>query len=452
MTIKPTVPSPTRSGDYLDRWDPENPAFWEAQGKKRAWASLTVTTASLLFAFATWFMVSALVVKLPNIGFQLTTGQLFWLAAMPGLAAGTLRIMHTFLIPMFGSRKVVSVSTALLLLPAIGWGLAVQNPETPFAVLMLLAFLAGLGGGNFSSFMPATSLYFPKKLQGTALGIQAGIGNFGVSLTQFVTPWIIGVGFAGGMLGSAQNFVKGEQRSLIYLQNAALWYVPLIVVCAVLAYVVLRSVPVRATWREQADIYRDKHNWIMTSLYMATFGTFSGLAAAFPLLIGKLYGKLDGAPDPLMFAFLGPLVGSLVRVVFGGVADKVGGAKLTTISVVGMMISAIAVTFFTTPTSMSEFPFFVASMLGIFFFAGIGNASTFKQIPGIFPPRQAGGVIGWTAAIAAYGPFIVSVLIGAVLGAFGNPNAFFLGAAAFYAVNAVLNWYFYARKGAERPC
>jgi MFS transporter, NNP family, nitrate/nitrite transporter len=181
-------------GAWLDRWEPENEAFFEEVGKPIAWRTLIVTTFCLTLAFATWFMVSAIVVKLKGVGFTLTQAQEFWLLAMPGLAAGSLRIVHTFLVPIFGTRKTVTVSTLLLVLPCVGWGWVVQNPQTPYWVLMVLAFLAGLGGGNFSSFMPSTSLFFPKKKLGTALGIQAGIGNFGVSLVQFLIPVVIGIG------------------------------------------------------------------------------------------------------------------------------------------------------------------------------------------------------------------------------------------------------------------
>lgn len=179
------------SGTWLEQWEPENAEFWRKTGSAIAWKTLTITTTTLVLSFATWFMMSAIVVRLPSIGFKYDTMQLFWLAAMPGLAGGTLRILHTFLIPIFGSRHVITVATLLKLFPCLGIGLAVMNPDTPFWVFMLLAFAAGFGGGDFSSYMPSTSIFFPKRLQGTALGIQAGIGNFGVSVAQFVTPWII---------------------------------------------------------------------------------------------------------------------------------------------------------------------------------------------------------------------------------------------------------------------
>lgn len=442
----------TTSGTWLGHWEPENEAFWEQQGKALAWRTLWITTANLMMAFIVWFMVSALVVRLPNVGFALTTSQLFWLAAMPGLAGGTLRIVHTFLVPLYGTRHVVTFSTLALLIPVVGWIVAVQDPATPYWVLLLLAFLAGLGGGNFSSFMPSTSLFFPKRLQGTALAIQAGIGNFGVSVVQFVTPWIIGVALFGALAGSPQVLTRGDATSHVWLQNAALIYVPFILLFAALAWFGLKSVPVRANFREQLDIFKLKHGLFMTSLYIMTFGSFSGYAATFPLLIREVYGSFDGAPDPLTWAFLGPLVGSVMRVVAGPISDRFGGAIVTHWSGIGLLVCAVGVTFFTQPDSLAQFPYFVAFMLGLFVFAGVGNASTFKQMPMLFPPRQAAGIIGWTAAVAAYGPFAAGMLIGLSFGLFGSPNAFFWWAAIFYAGNIALNWWYYARKGAEAPC
>jgi NNP family nitrate/nitrite transporter-like MFS transporter len=440
-------------GEWLSDWRPEDGGFWESKGKRLAWRTLVITTANLTMAFIVWFVVSALVVRLPAIGFQLTSSQLFWLAAMPGLAGGTLRIIHTFLTPLYGTRKVVALSTLSLLIPAVGWFYAVQDPTTPFWVLMVLAFLAGLGGGNFSSFMPSTSLFFPKRLQGTALAIQAGIGNFGVSVVQFVTPWVIGFALAGSLLGEAQTLTRpsGETAS-IWLQNATAIYVPFIIVFAIAAWLMLKSVPVRANFREQLDIFKEKHGFNMTLLYIMTFGSFSGLSATFPLLIKQIYGPLEGAPDPLTYAFLGPLVGSAARILAGPVSDRLGGARVTHWSGIGMFVSALAVTFFTAPTSMASFPWFVAAMLALFFFAGVGNASTFKQMPMIFPPRQAGGVIGWTGAMAAYGPFAVGLMLGYASDWFGSFNPFFYWAAFFYLVCIGINWWFYARRGAEKPC
>jgi len=450
--VEAVVPPKVHHGHgWIETWTPENEEFWARSGSRIAWRTLVVTTASLIVSFATWFMVSALVVQLTGVGFQLSTGELFWLAAMPGLAGGTLRIAHMFLVPMYGTRLVVTVSTFLLLIPSIGWGLVVQNSNAPYWLLLLLGFAAGLGGGNFSSFMPSTSFFFPKRLQGTALGIQAGLGNLGVSIAQFVTPAIIGVALVGG-LGGSQTFTKGATTKTVYLQNAALWFVPLILILGVVAWFTLKSVPVRANFREQFDIFSDKYTWFMTSLYIMTFGSFSGFSSTFPLMIKELYGDFDNAPVPLTYAFLGPLIGSVIRMAAGPLADRVGGALLTQIAGIGMIGSAVAVTRFTNPSSVDEFGWFLGMMLALFFFAGLGNASTFRQMPFCFMPRQASGVIGWTAAVAAYGPFFFSILIGMAIGRLGSPNAFFYGAAVFYLINLYINWRYFLRKGAPKPC
>lgn len=444
---------------WLTTWSPENNEFWESQGKRIAWRTLTVTTIALFLSFASWFMMSAIVTKLPGLGFKFTQPQLFWLAAMPGLAGGTLRIVHTFLIPIFGTRHTISISTLTKLLPCVGVGLAILDPNTPYWVFLVLAFTTGFGGGDFSSFMPSTNLFFPKRLKGTALGIQAGIGNFGVSLAQFITPVMLGL--------TASYFpitffnVTPEAKSSMglietYLITPAFWYnVPIIIVITIVCWLVLKSVPITASFREQLDIFKEKHTWYCTTTYFMTFGTFAGLSASFPLLIRILYGNFEGAPDPLAYAFYGPFIGSASRVLFGFVADKTGGAILTTITGVGLMAGVLMMLSMglLSPTSINQFPWFVGVMLGMFFFTGIGNAATFRQFPIIFQhnQRQAAGVIGWTAAIAAYGPFIFSMLIGTVIGATGTPNAFFIGLLFFLVFATWINWNFYHKKGCERP-
>ncbi len=443
---------------WLDKWEPENKEFWESEGSKIAWKVLTVTTLSLILSFATWFMMSAIVTKLPGIGFKFDKDQLFWLAAMPGLAAGLLRIVHTFLLPIYGSRHVISISTIIKLIPAIGLGLAVMNTTTPFWVFMVIAFTAGFGGGDFSSYMPSTSLFFPKRLQGTALGIQAGIGNFGVSVAQFMTPAMLGV----ATYGAAEIFTKTDSKTKevlgteeIYLQSAAFWYVPLLIILAIASWYLIKSIPVKASFKEQLDIFSDKHTWFCTITYVMTFGGFSGLAAIFPLMIKTVYGDFPDAPDALKYAFLGPLIGASSRVLFGFIADKVGGAILTTLTGIGLIIGCVAMVQMglLTPTSVDQFPTFLYLMLFLFFITGMGNAATFRQYPIIFGhnPRQAAGVIGFTAAIAAFGPFIFATSVSAFLTNTGNANGFFYSIAAFFVIATLINWWYYNRPGCERP-
>jgi len=526
---------------WLDKWDPEDEAFWSSTGSKIAWRTLTITTLTLILSFASWFMMSVIAVKLPGLGFRFTKDQLFWLTAIPGLAAGFLRIIHTFILPIFGTRHVVSFATLIKLITVIGIGFAVMDITTPFWVFAVLAFTTGFGGGDFSSYMPSTSLFFPKRLKGTALGIQAGIGNFGVSVAQFVTPLIISVSIFGAasdftsidhkeaivvfqnasiekqkevfasldpdvqariltnvkatITDSVSASIKSEDKVLlfaalpvnakakaiananpkmaekilneispkntavknteIYLQSAAFWYAPFLILLSIISWFYLRSIPMKASIKEQMDIFSNKHTWYCTITYVMTFGTFAGLSAAFPLMIKFLYGDFPNAPDPLVYAFYGPLIGSASRIAFGFVADKVGGAILTTITGLGILAGAIILVTqgLVAPTSMEQFPMFVTVILGMFFFTGIGNAGTFRQYPIIFAEnqRQAAGVIGWTAAIAAFGPFIFSKLIGNNLSANGTVNQFFIGVAIFTILATGINWWFYNRKGCEKP-
>ncbi|MBK8920890.1 MAG: NarK/NasA family nitrate transporter [Saprospirales bacterium] len=439
---------------WFQKWEPEDPAFWQQKGAKQAWRTLAVTTFGLIFSFATWFVMSAVVVRMPDIGFQFSTMQLFWLTAMPGLAGGTFRLIHSFLIPIYGSRHVITISMLIKLLPMIWLFLAVQDLSTPYWHFIAIAFLCGFGGGDFSSYIPSTSLFFPKKLLGMALGLQAGIGNFGVSLTQFITPWIIGFAAFGGLAGGSQMIAKGDTSKEIWLQNAAFWYIPFLALTGVFCWFVLRSIPVKATFKEQLDIFKSKHTWYCTITYVMTFGSFAGFSASFPLMIKELYGSFPDAPDPLKYAFYGPLIGSAMRALMGKATDRWGGSIFTQLSGMGLIACCLALVLggYLQPASMEQFPGFVMLMLGIFFFTGIGNASTFRQYPIIFAynARQAAGVIGFTAAVAAYGPFVFSLLIGKSISLTGGAATFFWGAIAFFALACWINWYFYTRKDGER--
>lgn len=437
---------------WLTNYDPNDKQFWENEGKKIAWKTLTITTIALTISFITWFLFSVVVIKLPKIGFDFTDDQLFWLAAMPGLAGGLLRILNTFLIPLFGTRKVITVTTLIKIIPLVMLGFAVMNPETSYSYFMLIAFLLGIGGGDFSSYMPSTSLFFPKEKLGTALGIQAGIGNFGVSLVQLLSPLIMSLGIFSFMGGGE---IVGKTGEKIFMENVAFIYVIPLLIVGIWAWVSLKNIPVVASFKEQLDIFGDKHTWYCTLTYFMTFGTFAGLAAAFPMMIKSFYVPLDADLDPLRYAFYGPLIGSLVRVIFGKIADKTGGAILTHITGIALVILFLILILggYLTPTSMDQFPMFVTIILLIFFFTGVGNASTFKQYPIIFSdsPRKAAGVIGWTSAIAAFGPFVFNVLITQSRALTGDTRLFFGLILVICILATYVNWKFYTKKGAERP-
>lgn len=438
---------------WLTNYDPTNEEFWKRSGKKTAWKTLTITTIALTFSFATWFLYSVVVIKLPHIGFAFTDDQLFWMAAMPGLAGGILRIINTFLIPIYGTRKVVSISSLIKIIPLIMLGFAVMNPNTSFTYFMIIGFLLGIGGGDFSSFMPSTSLFFPKKEAGTALGIQAGVGNFGVSLVQLLSPLIISLSLFS-FLGGGEIIVETGQK--IYLENIAFIYIIPLLIVGIWAWFSLKSIPVKASFKEQLDIFKDRHTLYCTMTYIMTFGIFAGLSASFPLMIKNLYVPLDKNLDPLQFAFYGPLIGSASRVIFGKVADKIGGAILTQITGISLiiLISRLILGGYLTPSSPDQFQGFLMIVLAIFFFTGIGNAATFKQFPVIFSesPRKAAGVIGFTAAVAAFGPFVFNVLITQSRAISGDARLFFWFLMVGCVAATAVNWYFYTRKGCERPC
>ncbi|TFB47315.1 MFS transporter [Cryobacterium tagatosivorans] len=436
--MTPAVTS-TLSSD-LSNWDPENEETWDS---KLAWRTLWITTYCMLLSFATWYLVSAIAPRLGDIGYDLTQAQLYWLVAVPGLAGGLLRLVFMFLPPLIGTRALVAMSSALLLLPMLGWTLAARDTSTPYWVLLALSFAAGIGGGSFSGLMASTSYFFPKRLAGTALGLQAGLGNFGIGLIQVLTPWIVGFGLLGTAALTPQSTAEGQ---FVWLHNGGLVLIPWVLLAVGLSLYYLRRVPITANFRQQMDIFRIKHTWIMTAIYLMSFGAFSGLAAQMGLMILNIYGDFENAPDPLAFAFIGPAMGALVRAGAGPLCDRWGGAIFTFIGGVGMTIGTVITYFFLRPTSVDEFWGFLIGMLIIFFFSGLANAGTFKQMPMIFPKRQAGGAIGWTAAIAAFGPFIVGMALTAI-----SPSAFFIGCAVWCAFCTGLAWFYYARPGAPNP-
>jgi NNP family nitrate/nitrite transporter-like MFS transporter len=385
--------------------------------------------------------------------------------------------------------------------------------------------------------MPSTSIFFPKRLQGVAMGVQAGIGNFGVSVVQFVTPWIVGFAVLGGVIGGPQLFTKidvikdvavtkdasGVVTDIVYkkaelasaitvtkdngvvtdvvvqetpatknmhvevkkndagavtdlvlkrvikkdmwVQNAAFWYVPFLILAFILCWIFLRSIDPAALgikgggFKKMFEIlgakYRARvHTWNCTITYIGSFGSFAGYAAAFPMMIKVIYGGFDGAPDPLKYAFFGPLIGGLSRAVTGPVFDKWGGSKGMFWCFLGLIVGCLALIFggFLKPTSLEQFPMFVYIMLWIFLMTGIANAATFRQYPIVFAysPAQGAQMLGWTGAWAAFGPFIFTSLIGMSITKTGSAVTFFAGAIVYYAYAFFLNWWYYTRKGAER--
>ncbi|HYG66604.1 MAG TPA: NarK family nitrate/nitrite MFS transporter, partial [Anaeromyxobacteraceae bacterium] len=363
-------------------WDPEDVAFWAMTGRRVAVRNLVISIAALFLAFAVWMAWSVVALRLPAVGFRLTTDQLFWLAALPGLTGATLRIFYSFMVPILGGRRFTVLTTASLVVPAVGMGVAVQDPATPYWVLVLLACLAGLGGGNFASSMTHISYFFPKRLKGTALGLNAGLGNLGVSGVQLVVPLVVGASLFGRPGGAPQVAYEADVTRLVWLQNAAYVWVPLVVLAALAAWLGLDDIAsAKASFRDQAVVFRRKHTWLLSSLYFGTFGSFIGFSAGLALLARSEFPDVDLA----RWAFVGPALGALTRPIGGWLADRLGGARVTLATFAVMIAGALGVVA-TLPHSSyrGSAPGFLAAFLVLFAASGIGNGSVYRMIPIVF--------------------------------------------------------------------
>lgn len=431
----------------INSWNPEDVHFWESEGKRHAKRNLWISVLALMLAFVVWQIWSVTAVRLNDVGFNYTKEELFTLAALPGLSGATMRIFFTFMPGIVGGRNWTVISTGLLLVPAIGIGIAVQNPDTPFMTMAILAVLCGIGGGNFSSSMANISNFFPKKEKGTANGINGGLGNLGVSLVQFVTPVIITVPWLGMLTGTSQKLPDGTE---IFIQNAAfVWVLPILLV-TILAFFGMDNLPnTKQSLKEQSAIFKEKHMWIMAWLYTMCFGSFIGYAAAFPLLINASFPEAGAAG----LAFLGPLIGAAARPIGGWISDKIeSGAKVTFYSTILMIVATIGVIFF---LQTHSFIGFLLMFITLFLASGIANGSTFQMVPFIFTgtkAKLASPVIGFIAAIAAYGAFIIPKIFGWSLESTGSANAALYLFLVYYAISLVICWYFYYRKNAEVKC
>lgn len=459
----------TDMGKVLSDWRPEDDDFWSTKGYPVAQRNLWISIPCLLLAFAVWLVWSVVATRLNDIGFSLSTNELFWLTALPGLSGATLRIFYSFMVPIFGGRRWTAISTASLAIPAIWMGIAVQDPTTSFWEFALIALLCGFGGGNFASSMANISFFFPAKQQGTALGLNAGLGNAGVSVMQLVAPFVITTGSLSFMFGSAQSLQDGGQ---LWLQNAGLVWVPFIILFTVLAWFGMNDIAsASSSFREQAVIFRRKHQWVMSWLYIATFGSFIGYSAGFPMLIKTQFPEQDA----LQFAFLGPLVGALIRPVGGWFADKLGGARVTFWNFVVMIAAVVGVVYFLPVLGVpgSFWGFFLMFMI-LFVTTGIGNGSTFRMIPVIFRTqherwtegadeetraealkdarRESAATLGFSSALAAYGAFFIPKAYGTSIALTGGPTAALYAFALYYLTCIGVTWWFYSRKGAEIPC
>lgn len=526
----------------IKNWDVEDNEFWESTGKKVATRNLWISIPSLLCGFAVWLMWGIITVQMLNLGFEFSKAELFTLMSIAGLTGATLRIPSTFFIRIAGGRNTIFFTTALLMIPAIGAGIALQDKDTPLWVFQILALLSGFGGGNFASSMSNISFFFPKRVQGTSLGLNAGLGNFGVTTMQILVPLVMTAGIFGGsalILENSSGTLIGKipAGTETFIHNAGyIWLVllvplayagwfgmsnlvtdtvtprpgspisafvkisgllaigfvtaiaglylllpaptgigllskwivlPLVIVATVLLMRYLTTGELQENLKRQYKIFGNKHTWAMTIIYTMTFGSFIGYSAAFPLAIKVIFGYThvagpDGillhdavnpnGPSALMYAWMGPFIGALIRPIGGKIADKVGGAKVTQIVSIVMIACALGVAYFMAAAYKSAtpeqyfWPFFVLFIV-LFAATGVGNGSTFRTIAMVFNAEQAGPALGWTSAVAAYGAFIIPKVFGEQIRA-TTPEYALYGFAIFYAICLVLNWWFYLRPNA----
>jgi NNP family nitrate/nitrite transporter-like MFS transporter len=451
----------------LTRWEPDNRLFWEEEGSRVARRNLVLSIPPLVLSFAVWMLWSAVVVYLPHIGFRFTTSQLFWLAALPGLAGGTLRLFFAFMVPVLGGRVWTTLSTALLLVPALGIALAVQDPATSYPQFLLLALAAGIGGGNFASSMANLSFFYPTTSKGAALGLNAGLGNLGVGLAQLAVPLVIGSAVLGALSGAPQHWVDGGFERDIWLQNAGYLWVPLILLAAAAAWYGMDDIAaMKSSFADQAIVFVRPHTWLLSWLYLGTFGSFIGFAAGFPLFAETQFGT-----SPLAYAFLGPMVGAAARPAGGWLADRLGGARVALASF-AVLAAASALLALTLPRDGSggSYPGFLALAVVLFAASGAGNGAVFNMIPVVFArdreraaaasdaealrrARQEGALegaaaIGFASAIGAFGGFFIPKILGTAVSVTGGAQAASWVFTFFYATCIALTWGVYARRGA----
>ena len=440
---------------WISDWNPEDEQFWELKGKFIAKRNLFWSILAEHLGFSIWLIWSIVATKLPQAGFPYTTDQLFQLVALPGLVGSLMRFPYTFAVPKFGGRNWTIVSAILLFVPTIALAFFVTRPDTPFWLMALVAATAGLGGGNFASSMANISFFYPDRMKGWALGLNAAGGNIGVSTVQLLTPILMGAGWISLYLAQPIGL------SGIYLQNAGLMWLLLIAIASVGAYRYMNNLTsARSTFKDQLVILGRKHTWVMSWLYIGTFGSFIGYSAAFPLLLKTQFPAIT-----MSLAFLGPLVGSIARPIGGWMSDKVGGAKVTFWNFVVMGLATCGVLHAVGVRSFSEF---LTMFLILFITTGVGNGSTFRMIPAIFRTEklqsvgsmggaaealalkaariESAAVLGFTSAIGACGGYLIPRTFGASIKATGSPHVALAVFLAFYMTCVVLTWWYYMRK------
>jgi NNP family nitrate/nitrite transporter-like MFS transporter len=435
---------------WITDWRPDDETFWRERGSAIARRNLTFSIFAEFLGFSVWLVWSIVAANLNDAGFDLTVSQLFWLVSVPALVGATLRFPYTFAVARFGGRNWTVVSALLLLIPVVLLAVMVSDPQTPYGLLLVAAATAGFGGGNFASSMANISYFYPDDRKGFPLGLNAAGGNIGVAVVQAFVPLVITVAIVGGQVGGGP-----------FLANAGLIFIPLIVLAAACAFFFMDNLRVsRSELREQLRVARNGHTWLMSVLYIGTFGSFIGYSGALPILLSLNF------PDAgLKLAFLGALVGSLARPIGGLLSDRFGGARVTLGNFGVMIVAALGVIFcLQNKAEPWAFTAFLGMFMVLFMATGIGNGSTFRMIPVIFRAqaldrnrgdreqairigkRETAAVLGVSSAIGAYGGFLIPQGFSLSRTATGGPQAALYVFIGFYLICAAITWWCYVRQ------
>ncbi|WP_426183145.1 MFS transporter [Microbacterium sp. TWP3-1-2b2] len=430
---QPTLVLSRRPGRWIDGFDPENGGFWRAEGRAIARRNLGWSIFAEFLGFIVWQLWSVVVVLLPAAGFAFSSAEIFWLLSVPSLVGATLRFPYTFMVPRFGGRNWTIVSALLLLIPATLLAVAVGDPDTPFWLMLVIAGLAGFGGGNFASSMANITYFFPQREKGWALGLNAAGGNLGTSVAQFFVPVVVSIG-AGVGLG---------------LPVAGWMWVPLIMFAAWGAWRYMDNLSsAKADFAGSAAALREPHLWLLSLLYIGTFGSFIGFSSVFPKLIVDEFPEFSGlhvGAAVVSLAFLGALVGSVFRPLGGRLADRFGGARVTIAAFAVMAVGAFGIL---GVLALEQFWLFLVCFLVLFAATGVGNGSTYRMIPIVFSARavarregdaamvarRAAAALGLIAGLGAYGGFVVPQVLNASQLASGGYQAAFVGFGIAYLV------------------
>jgi len=445
--------NPAQNSTWISDWNPEDETFWNSKGKFVARRNLIWSIVAEHIGFSVWLIWSIVATKLPAAGFHFSTDELFQLVALPGLIGSLMRFPYTFAVTTFGGRNWTIFSAAVLFIPTLSLAYFVSHPETPFWLMLMVASTAGLGGGNFASSMANISFFYPDRMKGWALGLNAAGGNIGVSSVQLLTPILMGLGLI--------NLYQASPVAGVYLQNAGLmWMLPLAIALFGAIFFMNNLTTAKSSFKDQLAIVKRKHTWIMSFIYIGTFGSFIGYLAAFPLLIKTQFPQVT-----IAIAFLGPLVGSLSRPLGGLLADKVGGAIVTFWNFIAMAAATIGVLYF---VGVKDFTGFLAMFLILFVTTGVGNGSTYRMIPSIFREEnlrkakglgeagraaalkaasiESGAALGFIGAIGACGGYLIPSGFGKSIAITGGPQLALVIYLGFYATCLALTWWFYLRR------